>query len=399
MKKNIKIKLKIIRIFIIAISLALAFNFVSPNLFKESDTLAVGDVNVNWGVPDGSPIFTVTNAAPGDIETRQVLVTNNAPTFRPVGVRGVEQGGDTLKNILQIEIKVDGTSVYGAGGAKTVEQFFTESSGPNGIFLTNINPSQTKSIDFIVTFPASAGNDFQNKSTIFDLTIGISVDLPDECDQLDLLPTPIIGSFKAETLTGTPGNDLIMGLEGADKINGLGGDDCILGGEGADKINGNDGNDAIFGENGADTINGNNGNDFVSGGEGGDTINGNDGADTILGENGGDTLDGGSGDDVITGGSGGDTIKGQNGNDRLFGNDDADTIKGGEGDDYIEGGLASDTLDGEGGNAQVFGNDGVDTLKGGVGNDTLDGGSGVDTANGNAGSDICLAETKSNCEF
>jgi len=382
MKKTIYLKItKIIIVSVFAVTTSF-FYFNSPNIFDNSQTLAIGDVNVNWGVPDGNPIFTVANASPGDVETRTVTVTNNAPTLRPVGVRGIEQGGDTLKSILQIEIKVDGTSVYGAGGTKTLEQFFTESAGPNGIFLTNLNPSQTKSIDFIVTFPTSAGNDYQNKSTIFDLVIGISIELPAECNQIDLLPTPIIGTFKAETLNGTPGNDLIMGLEGADKINGLGGDDCILGGEGADKINGNEGNDAIFGENGADTINGNDGNDAIFGGDGADRINGN------------------NGDDQITGGKGADTLKGENGNDIIFGNENSDTIRGGEDNDHIEGGSAPDSLYGDNGEDTIFGNEGNDTVRGGNGNDNLDGQAGLDTGNGNNGTDTCLNfESKTNCEF
>ncbi|MBI4037480.1 hypothetical protein HY382_00340 [Candidatus Curtissbacteria bacterium] len=364
MKKNIKLKLKIFRLAIFAVSFALLINFVSPKFFENTETLAVGDIEVNWGVADGNPIFTITNAAPGDTVTRTVLVTNNATSMRPVGVRGTEQAGDTIKDVLEIEIKADGSTVYGGGGTKILSQFFTESAGPDGIFLTNLNPSESKTIEFIITFPESANNDFQNKSTTFDLTIGISIDIPDECELLELNPTPIIGSAKAETLTGTPGNDLIMGLEGADKLNGNGGDDCILGGNGADRINGNAGNDVIFGEDGADTIHGNNGDDF------------------------------------IVGGNGADTIQGNNGEDQLFGNENPDTIRGGEGNDYIEGGSAPDSLYGDNGNDTIFGGEGNDTIQGGNGNDNLNGQSGIDTGNGNSGTDTCLNfETQSGCEL
>ena len=53
------------------------------------------------------------------------------------------------------------------------------------------------------------------------------------------------------TLTGTEGNDLILGSTGADVIDGLGGNDCILGGGGADTITGGYGSDVCLG--GADT--------------------------------------------------------------------------------------------------------------------------------------------------
>ncbi len=326
---------------------AISFYFVSPALTEKSTAYAIGDLTVNWGVfPVGSPIFVVSNMAPGQSQNRDVVVNNGAPSIRPVGVRGVQVSETgSLGSVLEITISASGTDVYGGTtGTKTVSQFITDSLGPNGIFLTNLNPSQTKTINFKVDFPQSAGNDFQNTSIVFDLKIGISINLPVECDQIDLLPTPIIGTTKAETLNGTEGNDLIMGLEGADHINGHGGNDCILGGIGADKINGNIGDDAIFGDGGADTIHGNNGNDF------------------------------------IVGGLAADTIFGENGDDQLFGNEAADTLRGGNGDDLLEGGDAPDTLWGENGN------------------DILIGGAGIDNANGGADIDSCDAESKSNCE-
>ena len=56
------------------------------------------------------------------------------------------------------------------------------------------------------------------------------------------------------TLTGTPGNDLILAGSGADMIDGLGGDDCILGGGGDDLIDGGDGSDVCIGGPDSDTL-------------------------------------------------------------------------------------------------------------------------------------------------
>jgi Ca2+-binding RTX toxin-like protein len=332
--------------------LAIALIFVGANIYgstRPSTVRAFGDLGIDWGVPAGQPIFVVNNMAPGDVEARDVKVKNNGSSIRPVGVRGVRTNGvGNLESILEIVISQNGTDLYGGTsptGLKTLDQFFTESAGPDGVFLFDLNPSQTKTVNFKVTFPPSAGNAFQATSVIFDLQIGISIPLPPECDAINLLPTPIIGTSKADNLTGTPGNDLILGLEGADKIEGNGGDDCILGGTGADSINGNEGDDVIFGEDGADTINGNNGNDFINGG------------------------------------GGADTLRGQNGKDHLIG------------------GLAADTLDGGNDNDVLEGNEAADTLRGGNGDDILLGGVGVDFANGNAGTDTCDAETKLNCEL
>lgn len=51
----------------------------------------------------------------------------------------------------------------------------------------------------------------------------------------------------AGTITGTEGNDLILGSSSADTIDGLGGDDCILGGGGDDFITAEDGTDVCIG--------------------------------------------------------------------------------------------------------------------------------------------------------
>ncbi len=58
----------------------------------------------------------------------------------------------------------------------------------------------------------------------------------------------------AGAVTGTPGNDLILGSSGPDSIDGLGGDDCILGGGGDDIIDGNDGTDVCLGGYGTDSF-------------------------------------------------------------------------------------------------------------------------------------------------
>lgn len=339
-------KFQLVRIGIAILIIVFAWQIKGLGFFNQSAVQAVGDLEVNWGVPDVDPIFVVTNMAPGDMEDRNVIVTNNAASGRTVGVRGVETGGTLLKDVLEIVISETGTDLYGGTtGTKTLTQFFEDSAGPDGIPLSDLSSGDTTTYDFKVTFPESAGNEFQGTQVIFDLIIGISIALPAECDAIDLLPTPIIGTSKAETLTGTGGNDLILGLEGADKINGNDGDDCILGGTGADKINGKNGSDAIFGEDGADTINGNNGDDFINGGGG------------------------------------------------------ADTLRGQNGEDHLIGGLAADTLDGGNDNDILEGNEAADTLRGGNGDDNLIGGAGIDTANGNAGTDTCDAETEFNCEI
>jgi Ca2+-binding RTX toxin-like protein len=58
----------------------------------------------------------------------------------------------------------------------------------------------------------------------------------------------------AGVITGTEGDDLILGGSSMDVIDGLGGDDCILGGGGDDQITGGSGTDICVGGPGTDTF-------------------------------------------------------------------------------------------------------------------------------------------------
>lgn len=351
--------MKIISLISIAVLLAVfATGYRFP--LKSSTVRAVGDLEVDWGVPEGNPIFVVNNLAPGQTEVRNVIVTNNASTLRPVGVRGIKTSETgPLSTVLDFTISEGGTDLYGG----TLEQFFTESSGINGLPLFNLNPGATKTINFKVVFDESAGNAFQAVNVIFDLKIGIAIAVPEECAGIKFNGDPIFGTSGRDVINGTNGNDLIFAFEGNDVVNSSNGDDCVVGGPGNDIINNSNGHDILFGNEGNDRLNGSNGNDLIMGGPGNDVIKGSNGNDRIEGGEGNDEVDGGNGND---------------------------TIWGGAGDDQLAGGNGSDNLQGEEGN---------DALRGGNGNDTLLGGAGTDSARGDLGTDTCEAETKTSCEL
>ena len=88
---NIEImKKRILFIVILAAIVGLVF-YGNRNVFKNISTAyAVGDLTVDWGIGIGDvgPIFNVLNMAPGDVEEREVDVTNSAASTRPIGVRG-----------------------------------------------------------------------------------------------------------------------------------------------------------------------------------------------------------------------------------------------------------------------------------------------------------------------
>lgn len=266
----------------------------------QKTAFAVGDLTVDWFVPEGDPIFTVTNIAPGQTESRTVTVTNGSTTARPVGVRGVPTDDlDNMSSVMHIVISKSGTDLYGgtsSAGPKTLGQFFTESAGPDGIPLFMQPPGNTSSYTFIVTFDSSAGNSFQNNNLVFDLKIGIAIAVPTECSAITLSGDPIFGTVKSDKIIGTSGNDLIFAFEGGDKVEGRGGDDCIVGGKGGDSLNGEGGNDVVMG---------NEDSDVLYGGAGQDKLFGNTGSDSLKGGNGNDLLLGNEGSDVANGEGGG----------------------------------------------------------------------------------------------
>ena len=95
-------------------------------------------------------------------------------------------------------------------------------------------------------------------------------------------------------------------------------------------ITGTPGNDTLIGTNLADTINGLAGQDTLNGGEGNDTLMGGSQRDVLRGGSGNDTLDAGPGTDVLFGGTGNDLLTGGGPGIDLFRiispNEGADTI-------------------------------------------------------------------------
>ncbi|MEF8732024.1 MAG: hypothetical protein V5B40_08930 [Candidatus Accumulibacter meliphilus] len=83
----------------------------------------------------------------------------------------------------------------------------------------------------------------------------------------------------SNSLTGSPGNDVLIGTSFGDAINGGGGEDLIFGNEGNDTISGGDGEDEILGGSGDDFMYGGAGDDAIDGQGGQSVIDGGDGDD------------------------------------------------------------------------------------------------------------------------
>jgi Ca2+-binding RTX toxin-like protein len=158
-------------------------------------------------------------------------------------------------------------------------------------------------------------------------------------------------STSAETITGTPGDDVICGGAGPDTIMGLEGNDILKGEGGADMLFGGIGDDTLDGGIGTDTANYSGSTAAISAsllnnsatGEGLDALvsvenlTGSNFADDLTGSAGNNSLNGAAGADAIVGKEGADTLTGAGGNDTLDSRDEV------EGNDSLNGGAATDT--------------------------------------------------------
>jgi Ca2+-binding RTX toxin-like protein len=211
-------------------------------------------------------------------------------------------------------------------------------------------------------------------------------------------PTIYGTEFDDIPLTGTNGNDIILGLGGNDSIMGLDGDDYIDGGDGSDTLSGGLGNDTFVGglsdwldySQSAAAIVGTIGDATNAGaltGEGSDNTGavanfiGSDYDDSIVGSIDANTLLGGLGNDTLEGGSWGE--------DYLDGGDGADSLVGTGWNSTLVGGLGDDTLTAAS-DSWLDGGDGNDSITGSSGNDTLIAGNGEDEVYGEAGDDLFL---------
>lgn len=216
------------------------------------------------------------------------------------------------------------------------------------------------------------------------------------------------------TVTGTAGDDQLIGSAVGEALSGAAGDDILLDGAGSDMLTGGSGADLfVFAADGqGDTVT-----DFERGvdrldlsafdflydvsqltiaptatgavlSHRGETI-------TLFTSDGttltaadlttadflnvdrppflgiGQDLLGGPGDDTLTGGSGADTISGVGGDDLLEGLLGNDLLYGGAGLDRLEGGGGDDTLRGEADDDTLIGGAGNDLIEGGDGNDVI----------------------------
>lgn len=163
-----------------------------------------------------------------------------------------------------------------------------------------------------------------------------------------------------ENVTGSPGDDHIVGDGNPNVLAGADGKDVIDGAAGDDLVDGGLGDDQLMGGAGIDTLDFRSSSDGVqvdlqagtAAGDGSDTVadfenvKGSDLADDIMGDGGPNTISAGGGRDTVHGRAGADVGRGGDGQDFLYGGNDDDVLRGGAGKDQILGGGGKDVCSG-----------------------------------------------------
>ncbi len=255
----------------------------------------------------------------------------------------------------------------------------------------------------------------------------------DEAPEIDTVRFADGTTWNAATLleeitgiSGSPGDDSLVGGDRDDRIFGLAGNDTLLGGNGNDQLDGGPGSDQMRGGDGDDHCvvdaagdavleDANRGYDTISSsvsyvlgnhievlkltGTAAINATGNTFANRLEGNPGANLIDGGAGADTMAGGAGDDSYKVDHAQDQII-----EAI--GEGTDHVTSGASytlaanvenltlsgTSALNGHGNELAnlLIGNSGNNRLEGGAGDDTLDGAAGNDTLVGGTGNDSYL---------
>ena len=287
-------------------------------------------VTYNGNAPP-DPMFSLTDMKPGDVYERCFNVKNGSTETFAVEMTSFKSLEEKdFSKILDLLIYDSITNDVIFSGL--LKDFF--SSPPFN--LGDFSAGSDRTFCIKVSFPPSAGNEYQQAKVIFYITWRTEIpesDIPDECEDM-------AGKFES-VIYGTEGNDRIHGNIYSNLIYALGGDDVVDSSASDDCVVLGDGNDKVDSEGGNDVILGGGGNDKIYSGSGNDRVYAGDGNDIVISGSGNDLVYGGAGNDTIDLGSGFDTAYGEGGNDK---------IKGGSNDDYLDGGLDIDILNGNGGN-------------------------------------------------
>lgn len=156
----------------IRITLALVIVGVMAVVISKQDhprtVEALGGLIVTY---PSTPFFNESNIVPGFTTTKTVTVVNSSGLSRMVAVKAdgvirTPTGTPTLDDVLTLEIKDGGTTLFGPAPLK---DFLDDTDGQ---ILNIILNGQTRNYAFKIVFPTNAGNPYQGRGVQFDLQVG-----------------------------------------------------------------------------------------------------------------------------------------------------------------------------------------------------------------------------------
>jgi len=131
---------------------------------------------------DRSALFNVENMLPGDVEEKNISITNNSNSAVYPILKGFKTGPDgelepLFETVLDFTILENDTSIY----SNKLQGFFSDSGNFGQVSLSQLDPDETKDFVLKVEFPENSGNEYQLKKVVFKL----------ECDhRVVATPTP-----------------------------------------------------------------------------------------------------------------------------------------------------------------------------------------------------------------
>ena len=154
--------------------LIISVAFLGIGLFCTPSTQAVGNpLTVEF---EQDPLFSNTDIKPGDSITRWAKVTNNYEETKPVAAEAINYPNpvpsDDLSRALDIIIKKGTSELYN----NSLYNFYLNGE----TYLSDIGSGETTQYDFTISFPIEKGNEWQGKTTGFDILIGFQGDGGDD---------------------------------------------------------------------------------------------------------------------------------------------------------------------------------------------------------------------------
>ncbi|MFC1613626.1 fibronectin type III domain-containing protein, partial [Patescibacteria group bacterium] len=160
---------------IFCILISANFAFASSNFVVE----VWDDGSSQFVLLNSNPLFNESNFLAGEAVSRRVRVSNNSDSSEEIATEAINFQGfpnpanvpsDDLARVLDIVISAHGgQDIYGGStGNKKLFDFFNDGE----TYLSDVSANGVAEYDFEIIFPSAVENEWQSKTTSFDILVG-----------------------------------------------------------------------------------------------------------------------------------------------------------------------------------------------------------------------------------